>query len=199
MPHRLEAAETARALAVSGSGTIAAVAMGLSEQLNVTHDYLNLSLPYWVFLLSMAILNFVGAGFATQTDYMRANGSRVGNFFTALFVGLFLSFIVLPTASPDASVGLMQIASFISGLCGTILLRVTINILDRQDLQDAIVDLIVQQSIKFADLAIKLVSEHAIKLIGALLIGIIASLALLPDSNDDNSNKERHQMEVLSD
>ena len=120
MPHRMEAVETARALVVSSSGTIAAVAMGLVEQLNVTHEFLNLSLPYWVFLLSMAVLNFVGAGFATQTDYMKANGSRVGNFFTAFFVGFFLSFVVLPTANPDASVGLMQIASFISGLCGTI-------------------------------------------------------------------------------
>ncbi|WP_299329761.1 hypothetical protein [uncultured Psychrobacter sp.] len=196
MPHRMEVVETARALVVSGSGTIAAVAMGLVEQLNVTHEFLNLSLPYWVFLLSMAVLNFVGAGFATQTDYMKANGSRVGNFFTAVFVGFFLSFVVLPTADPNASVGLMQIASFISGLCGTILLRVIINIMNRQDLQDAIVDLIVQQSIKFAGLVIKMVSEHAIKLIGALLIGIIASLTILPDSDSDNSQQ---QSEVRND
>ena len=196
MPHRLEAVETARALAVSGSGTIAAVAMGLSEQLNVPHEFLNLYLPYWVFLLSMMMLNFVGAGFATQTDYMKANGSSVGNFFTAVFVGFFLSFVVLPTADPDASVGLMQIASFISGLCGTILLRVIINIMNRQDLQDAIVDLIVQQLIKFAGLVVKMVSEHAIKLIGALLIGIIASLAILPDSDSDNSQQ---QAEVRND
>lgn len=196
MPHRMEAVETARALVVSSSGTIAAVAMGLVEQLNVTHEFLNLSLPYWVFLLSMAVLNFVGAGFATQTDYMKANGSRVGNFFTALSVGLFLSFVVLPTANPDASVGLMQIASFISGLCGTILLRVIINIMNRQDLQDAIVDLIVQQSIKFAELVIKMVSEHAIKLIGALLIGIIASLTIIPDSGSDSSQQ---QAEVRND
>lgn len=196
MPHRMEAVETARALVVSSSGTIAAVAMGLVEQLNVTHEFLNLSLPYWVFLLSMAVLNFVGAGFATQTDYMKANGSRVGNFFTALSVGLFLSFVVLPTANPDASVGLMQIASFISGLCGTILSRVVINIMNRQDLQDAIVDLIVQQLIKFADITIKLISEHAIKLIAALLIGIIASLAILPDSD---SNSSQQQAGVLND
>jgi len=196
MPHRMEAVETARALVVSSSGTIAAVAMGLVEQLNVTHEFLNLSLPYWAFLLSMAVLNFVGAGFATQTDYMKANGSRVGNFFTAFFVGLFLSFVVLPTADPDASVGLMQIASFISGLCGTILLRVIINIMNRQDLQDAIVDLIVQQSIKFAELVIKMVSEHAIKLVGALLVGIIAAIAIAPDSNTDSS---KQQAEVRND
>ena len=68
--------------------------------------------------------------------------------------------------------------------------------MNRQDLQDAIVDLIVQQLIKFADMTIKLISEHAIKLIGALLIGIIASLAILPDSD---SNSSQQQAEVRND
>lgn len=201
MQHDL-AVQTAKALVLSSSGTIAAASIGLAEQLNVSHAYLNLHLPYWVFLVSMVVLNFIGSGFATQTDYMKANGSRVGNFFTALFVGLFLSFIVLPVASPSASVGLMQIASFISGLCGTILLRVIITILNRQDLFDAVVDLIVQNTIKFADMLIKLVVEHAIKLAGAVLIGIIASLVLVPELSNEigiESPLQSEQSEVTND
>ena len=146
------AVETVKHLALSSSGTVIAVAMGLGEQLNASHQYLNLQLPYWVFLVSMIILNFIGAFFALKTDYMQANGSKVGNFSTAVLVGFVLSFVVLPVANPTSSVGLMQIASFISGLCGTILLRVIINILNRQDLQDELVDLgvgSIQLMIKF--------------------------------------------------
>ena len=142
---------TLKNLALSGSGTIAAAA-SIGQQLNVPHVYLNLQLPYWVFLLSMVLLNFVGAFFALKIDYIQANGSAISNFFTAVIVGLILSFIVIPTISPTSSVGLMQIASFISGLCGTILLRVIINILNRQDLQDELVDLgvgSIQLMIKF--------------------------------------------------
>ena len=154
MPHRLAAIETARAFALSSSGTMAAAAVGLGDQLNVTHTYLNLELPYWFFLLTMVFLNFVGAFFALKTDYMQANGTKIGNFFTAVLVGFILSFVVLPVASPKSSVGLMQIASFVSGLCGTILLRVILNILNRQDLQDELVDLGVG-SIKMAIKTIK--------------------------------------------
>lgn len=142
MPHRLAAIETAKAFALSSSGTIAAAAsVKLSDQLNVTHTYLNLELPYWFFLMTMVLLNFIGAFFALKTDYMKANGTVVGNFSTAVLVGFILSFIVLPAANPTSSIGLMQIASFVSGLCGTILLRVIINILNRQDLQDELVEL----------------------------------------------------------
>ena len=162
MPHRLAAIETARAFALSGSGTMAAAAIGLGDQLNVTHTYLNLELPYWFFLLTMVLLNFVGAFFALKTDYMQANGSKVGNFFTAVLVGFILSFVVLPVASPSSSVGLMQVASFVSGLCGTILLRVIVNILNRQDLQDELVDLGVG-SIK---MAIKTVKKWVSKIFG---------------------------------
>ena len=162
MPHRLAAIETARAFALSGSGTMAAAAIGLGDQLNVTHTYLNLELPYWFFLLTMVLLNFIGAFFALKTDYMQANGTKIGNFFTAFIVGVILSFVVLPVANPTSSVGLMQIASFVSGLCGTILLRVILNILNRQDLQDELVDLGVG-SIK---MAIKTVKKWISKIFG---------------------------------
>ena len=202
MPHRIAAIETVRALALSSTGTMAAVTVGLGEQLSTPHNYMNLQLPYWMFLLSMVILNFIGAFFALKTDYMQANGSKVGNFFTAVVVGFILSFVVLPVANPSSSVGLMQIASFISGLCGTILLRIIINIMNRQDLQDAIVELVVQHTIKLADIIIKLVADHTTKLVTAALIGIVASLVLIPKLNtdiDSHSMPQQSNAEVSND
>lgn len=188
-------------LIISSSGTLAAAA-GLGAQLNAPHVYLNLHLPYWVFLLSMVILNFVGAFFALKIDYMQANGSAISNFFTAVMVGLVLSFVVIPTISPTSGVGLMQIAAFISGLCGTILLRVIINILNRQDLQEAIVDLIVSNSIKLADIVINLVVDHTAKVLTAILAGIVASLVYtknVSDNSNDNPAPPAQVMEVADD
>lgn len=188
-------------LIISSSGTLAAAA-GLGAQLNAPHVYLNLHLPYWVFLLSMVILNFVGAFFALKIDYMQANGSAISNFFTAVMVGLVLSFVVIPTISPTSGVGLMQIAAFISGLCGTIFLRVIINILNRQDLQEAIVDLIVSNSIKLADIVINLVVAHTAKVLTAILAGIVASLVYtknVSDNSNDNPAPPAQVMEVADD
>ncbi len=185
---------TLKNLALSGSGTIAAAA-SIGQQLNVPHVYLNLQLPYWVFLLLMVLLNFVGAFFALKIDYIQANGSAISNFFTAVIVGLILSFIVIPTISPTSGVGLMQIAAFISGLCGTILLRVAINILNRQDLQEALVDLIVSNSIKLAKTVVELAVEHTSKFVTILLTTIVASFVIVPSIND-RINNESPQAQV---
>ncbi|WP_413520576.1 hypothetical protein [Psychrobacter glacincola] len=192
---------TVKYLAVSGSGTLAAAA-SLGAQLNTPHVYLNLHLPYWVFLLSMVLLNFIGAFFALKIDYMQANGSTISNFFTAVMVGLILSFIVIPTISPTSGVGLMQIASFISGLCGTIFLRVIINILNRQDLQEALVDLIVSNSIKLANIVIGLAVEHTAKIVTALLAGLVASLVYtnnVSNKSNDNPTPQAQTTEVSND
>lgn len=188
-------------LIISSSGTLAAAA-GLGAQLNAPHVYLNLHLPYWVFLLSMVLLNFIGAFFALKIDYMQASGSTVSNFFTAVMVGLILSFVVIPTISPTSGVGLMQIAAFVSGLCGTIFLRVIINILNRQDLQEAIVDLIVSNSIKLADIVINLVVDHTAKVLTAILAGIVASLVYtknVSDNSNGNPAAPAQAMEVADD
>lgn len=185
---------TVKYLAISSSGTLAAAA-SLGAQLSTPHVYLNLHLPYWVFLLSMVLLNFIGAFFALKIDYMQANGSTISNFFTAVLVGLILSFIVIPTISPTSGVGLMQIAAFISGLCGTIFLRVIINILNRQDLQEAIVDLIVSNSIKLAKTVVELAVEHTSKFVTILLTTIVASFVIVPSIND-RINNEAPQAQV---
>lgn len=192
---------TLKHFAISSSGTLAAAA-SLGAQLNTPHVYLNLHLPYWVFLLSMVLLNFIGAFFALKIDYMQANGSKISNFFTAVTVGLILSFIVIPTLSPSSGVGLMQIASFISGLCGTILIRVIINILNRQDLQQAITDLIVNNAIKATQVAADVLAKHTSKVVTALITTIIASFIVVPSINDKidaNSEPQAQTAEVESD
>lgn len=199
--HYYSAVATVKYLALSASGTVAAAA-SIGQQLSVPHVYLNLHLPYWVFLLSMVLLNFIGAFFALRIDYMQASGSAISNFFTAAVVGLILSFIVIPTISPASGVGLMQIASFISGLCGTILLRVIINILNRQDLQQAITDLIVNNAIKAAQVAADVLAKHTSKVVTALITTIIASFIVLPSINnkiDANSVPQAQVAEVEDD
>lgn len=195
------AVATVKYLALSASGTVAAAA-SIGQQLSVPHVYLNLHLPYWVFLLSMVLLNFIGAFFALRIDYMQASGSAISNFFTAAVVGLILSFIVIPTISPASGVGLMQIAAFVSGLCGTILLRVVINILSRQDLQDAIADLIVGNTIRLAKTLVELAVEHTSKVVTILLTTIVASFVIVPNINDkinDNSVPQAQVAEVEND
>lgn len=199
--HYYSAVATVKYLALSASGTVAAAA-SIGQQLSVPHVYLNLHLPYWVFLLSMVLLNFIGAFFALKIDYMQASGSAISNFFTAAVVGLILSFIVIPTISPASGVGLMQIASFISGLCGTILLRVVINILSRQDLQDAIADLIVGNTIRLAKTLVELAVEHTSKAVTIVLTTIVASFVIVPNINDkinDNSEPPAQVAEVEND
>lgn len=192
---------TVKHLAISSSGTLAAAA-SLGAQLNTPHVYLSLHLPYWVFLVSMVVLNFCGAFFALRIDYMQDSGSKAGNFFTAVLVGLILSFVVIPTISPSVGVGLMQIASFISGLCGTILLRVIINILNRQDLQQAIADLIVNNTIKATQVAADVLAKHTSKVVTALITTIIASFIVVPSINDKidaNSAPQAQVAEVEND
>lgn len=199
--HYYSAVATVKYLALSASGTVAAAA-SIGQQLSVPHVYLNLHLPYWVFLLSMVLLNFIGAFFALKIDYMQASGSAISNFFTAAVVGLILSFVIIPTISPASGVGLMQIASFISGLCGTILLRVVINILSRQDLQDAIADLIVGNTIRLAKTLVELAVEHTSKAVTIVLTTIVASFVIVPSINDkinDNSVPQAQVTEVGSD
>lgn len=199
--HYYSAVATVKYLALSASGTVAAAA-SIGQQLSVPHVYLNLHLPYWVFLLSMVLLNFIGAFFALRIDYMQASGSAISNFFTAAVVGLILSFIVIPTISPASGVGLMQIASFISGLCGTILLRVVINILSRQDLQDAIADLIVGNTIRLAKTLVDLAVEHTSKAVTIVLTTIVASFVIVPSINNkinDNSAPQAQVSEVEND
>ena len=199
--HYYSAVATVKYLALSASGTVAAAA-SIGQQLSVPHVYLNLHLPYWVFLLSMVLLNFIGAFFALRIDYMQSSGSAISNFFTAAVVGLILSFIVIPTISPASGVGLMQIASFISGLCGTILLRVVINILSRQDLQDAIADLIVGNTIRLAKTLVELAVEHTSKAVTIVLTTIVASFVIVPSINDrinDNSAPQAQVAEVEND
>lgn len=138
MPQNAAVLETARILMVSGAGT-AASAVSLGMQLNAPHAFLNLQLPYWFFLLSMVALVFFGAFLSLKTDYMRSQGTPVGNFFTALLVGFVISFVILPAIKSEPSIGLMQITAFVSGLCGTVLLRVVLQVMNDEELRESLV------------------------------------------------------------
>lgn len=134
MPNNIAVTETAKHLVIGAAGTTAS----LSIQLKTPHTFLNLHLPYWVFLVSMVALVFVGSFLSLRIDYMQNSGTRIDNFFTALIVGFVLSFVILPTIAASASVGWMQITAFFSGLCGTLLIRALFDILGNPDLRSAL-------------------------------------------------------------
>lgn len=198
MPQNIAAFQTAKLLTLSAAGT-AASAASISAQLGQTHNFLYLQLPLWLFLIAMIILTFAGAFLSLTTDYMRARGTFLSKFTTAVIVALFISFVVLPTIITEPSVGLMMITAFFGGLSGTILTYVFMRLLNNKELQDAVIDLIVNRAIKFAAVVIDLVTDHAAKLLSVVLAGIVASFVILPNLNTDISVGAQNIAEVSHD
>lgn len=179
MPQNIAALKTAQSLTLSAAGT-AASAAGISAQLGQTHAFFYLQLPLWFFYIAMIVLAFLGAFLSLTTDYMRTRGTFWGKFFTAIIVGLVVSFVVLPTLIAEPSAGLMMVTAFFGGLSGTILTYVSMRLLNNKELQDAVIDLIVQRAIKFLGVVLDLITEHATKLLTVALTSIIASFVVLP-------------------
>lgn len=148
MPQNVAVFETAKLLMLSAAGTAASVA-SFSIQLNQPYAFFYLQLPLWFFYIAMVILAFVGAFFALMTDYMQARGTKVGKFFTALSVGLIMSFIVLPTFISEPSIGLMLITALFGSLSGTILLYMVGRLFSDEELLDAVYDLLKSRLISF--------------------------------------------------
>lgn len=200
MQPNLATLEAAKLLTLSTAGT-AASAAGISAQLGQTHAFFYLQLPLWFFYIAMIVLAFAGAFLSLTTDYMRSRGTPWGKFGTAMIVGLVISFVVLPTLITEPSAGLMMITAFGGGLSGTILTYVTMRLLNNKELLDAVIDLIVQRAIKFLGVALDLLTNHATKLLTAVLTTLVASFVILPNlKNDIGANVEQsvHQ-EVQSD
>lgn len=137
MPERYYAGALAvKHLALTGSGTILSAA-GLIVQLNQPHLFMRLLLPYWFFLVSTFVLVLIGAFFSLRSDYMRSQGTPVGNFFLAVLVGLVLSFVILPAFVDEPSVGWMQLTGIVGGMFGTLALRVMIDLSGDDELREA--------------------------------------------------------------
>lgn len=200
MQPNLATLEAAKLLTLSTAGT-AASAAGISAQLGQTHAFFYLQLPLWFFYIAMIVLAFAGAFLSLTTDYMRSRGTPWGKFGTAMIVGLVISFVVLPTLITEPSAGLMMITAFGGGLSATILTYVTMRLLNNKELLDAVIDLIVQRAIKFLGVALDLLTNHATKLLTAVLTTLVASFVILPNlKNDIGANVERSvYQEVQSD
>lgn len=129
--------ETIRAIGLSGTGLIASAA-SLSVHLNTPHIFLSLPFPYWFFLATTVFLTLLGAFLSLKNDYMRAQGTPVGNFFLALITGLVISFVILPVVVKEPSVGILQVAGLFSGMFGTIGLRIFIDLGGDAELRDEV-------------------------------------------------------------
>ena len=148
MPQNIAVFETAKILMLSAAGTAASVA-SFSIQINQPYAFFYLHLPLWFFYIAMVILAFIGAFLALMTDYMQARGTTAGKFFTALLVGLIMSFIVLPTFFTEPSIGLMLITALLGSLSGTILLYMVSRLFSDEELLEAVYDLLKSRLIGF--------------------------------------------------
>jgi len=188
MPQNLAVFTTAKLLALSAMGAAASAASAanaasLSMQLNEPYLFFYLQLPLWFLFITMIVLTFVGAFLSLTTDYMRARGTKTSKFSTALIVGLVISFVVLPTITTEPNPALMMLTAVTAAFSGTTLVYLAGRLIGNKQLQDAVIDLIVQRSIKFLAAALDLLSEHTLKLFGAILVGIVASFVMLPQLN----------------
>lgn len=165
MPQNLATFEAARLFMLS-AGT-AASAASLSVQLNQSHSFFYLQLPLWILFIAMVVLTFTGAFISLMTDYMRSRGTLRGKLLTAISVGLFISFVVLPAFAKEPNPTLMLITAFVGGLSATILTYITLRVLNNKELHDAITDLIVKRVIE----AIDLVTGYAISILKSIFGG----------------------------
>lgn len=179
MPQNIAVFNTAKLLTLSATGA-AASAASFSAQLNQTHGFFYLQLPLWFLFVGMVVLTFVGAFISLTTDYMRSRGTMAGKVSTAVVVGLFISFVVLPTIITEPSAGLMLVTAFVGGLSGTILAYVALRLLSNKELLDAVVDLISTRALKFLGTALDLISEHALKFVAVVLTSVVASFVVVP-------------------
>lgn len=128
------AVQTAKLLALSGGGTIIS-AVSVMVQLNEPHSFLYLQLPYWYFLIATIVLVFVGAVLSMTNDYMKKQGTFLGNFLLAIVVGLVISFVILPAVNHKPTVVIMMLTAFFGGLLGTIFLRMILELASDDELR----------------------------------------------------------------
>ncbi len=148
MPQNTAVLETAKMLTLSTAAT-AASAASFGMQLNQPYAFFYLQLPLWFFYIAMIVLAFVGAFLALMTDYMQARGTSSGKFFTALSVGLIMSFIILPTFIDEPSIGLMLTTALFGSLSGTILLYMVGRLLNDDELLDEVYTLLKSRLLGF--------------------------------------------------
>ncbi|MEC9444250.1 MAG: hypothetical protein VX408_04185 [Pseudomonadota bacterium] len=142
MPDRYYSAVNAtKLIAASGSGT-AISAVSVMVQLNEPHAFLHLQLPYWYFLIASIVLVFVGAVLAMTNDYMRQQGTFLGNLLLAITVGFVISFVILPAVNDKPTVTVMMLIAFFGGLLGTIFLRMILEVATDDELRASVVNII---------------------------------------------------------
>lgn len=117
--------------------------MGLSSigfQLQARHKYMQLDLPLWLFLIATVLLIFAGAGFAQNTDTMRAETGKLGKYITSVTVGMVVTFIVLPLIVTEPNPVWIMFTGVMSSFSGTVLLYLLTRVLQDKALHDAIIE-----------------------------------------------------------
>lgn len=122
-----------------GSTLMGFASIGL--QLQQRHQYMQLDLPLWLFLIATIVLIFAGAAFSLGTDTMRDESGKVGKYFTAIAVGTVSTFVVLPLIITEPNPIWIMFTGVTTSFSGTILLYLLTKVLQDKKLHEAIIDI----------------------------------------------------------
>ena len=100
------------------SGVVTTTAVSLSSQLDKTHYFFYLNIPFWAIIIAMLVLIFFGAMLSAMTENVIGVFSRLKRFVTSIFVGIFISFIIIPMVQEEPNIGGLLLWSFLGSFLG---------------------------------------------------------------------------------
>lgn len=130
MPNRIEAARVALTT-IGGSGAnliaIATTTVGMTQQLNQTHNFLYLDIPIWMFFTAAFILAFIGSLLSLFIDLMNVPPLSLArlafNLLLGFFTGIVGAFVILPAFTTDPTMPLLLLTALCMSFLGTVLVR----------------------------------------------------------------------------
>lgn len=135
------AMSTLKHITLFGASTVAG-GVSLSVQLQERHQYMYLQLPLWVFLVATMVLIFAGAFVSMLTDTMQSETGKVGQFLTALTVGIIVTFVCLPLVVAEPNPLYLMLTGVVSSFSGTVLLYLLTKVVTDEVLHRSILDIV---------------------------------------------------------
>lgn len=162
MHNKIQVARVAAAnIAGDGANYIvaASAAVGLSEQLNQTHNFLYLDLPIWLFFATALLLSAMGSLASLYLDMMNdpkpTIKQMIVNLILGFFTGVIGAFVILPTLTTNPPLPLVLLTALIMSLIGTVLVKNVGDLLRSTSLWQAIKDIAMEALVVTKNLLIE--------------------------------------------